>query len=231
MWWIVSFSLVQASFGKTIFLPMQKIPYVRQLPVDFSSLLCANGSMFDQNFSLSMQTFSGQLRACLCSTGGLSWCPGALHCCRAAARALRSRFSWDKGTPLTWISSVSPHPAPHPSWQHSCRQHKLHFIFAEMKPECALQGCSWHELQLLMGIQPVRAGKSYGSVRKAGMPTVWTPVCSISHFTLQPCSSLVCLSALPLNVNSTSGCSHLNHCNFIPPKNWTQALGCSELMG
>lgn len=152
VWWIVSFLLLQASFGKTIFLPMQKIPYVRQLPVDFSSLLFANGFMLKQFFSLSMQTFSGQLRACLCSTGGLSSCPGALHCCRAAAWALHSCFSSDKSTPLMWISSVSPHTAPHLLWQHSCRQHKLHFISDEMKPEYVLQGCSWHELQLLMGI-------------------------------------------------------------------------------
>lgn len=62
MWWILPFFLLQASFGKTIFLPMQKSPHVRQLPVDFSSLLCANAFVIAQNFSLSMQTFSGQLR-------------------------------------------------------------------------------------------------------------------------------------------------------------------------
>lgn len=107
-----SFLLQQASLGKPLFLPIQKIPYVRQLP-DFSSLLCANAFVFAQNFSLSMQIFSGQLRACLYSTGGLSLCPGALHCCCAAAWALHSWFSSDQSTPLTWISSLSPHTAPH----------------------------------------------------------------------------------------------------------------------
>lgn len=138
----------------------KKIPYVTQLPVDFSSLLCANAFMFEQNFSLSMQTFSGQLWACLYSTGGLSPCPGALHCCCAAAQALHSWFSSEQSTPVTWISSLSPHTAPHFWWQRSCREHKLHFVFGEMKPEYVLQGWSWNELQLLMGLQPMRADNS-----------------------------------------------------------------------
>ena len=58
-----------------------------------------------------------------------------------------------------------------------------------------------------------------------------TPVCSTNHFTLQPCSYLTCLSALLLHVNRTSGCSHLNHCNFVPPTNWIQPLGCNEHTG
>lgn len=151
MWWILPFFLLQASFGKTIFLPMQKSPHVRQLPVDFSSLLCANAFVIAQNFSLSMQTFSGQLRACLYSTGGLSSCPGALHCCCAAAWALHLWFGSDQSTPLMWLFSLSPHTTPHFLWQRSCREHKLHLILDEMKPEYVLQGCSWNELQLLMG--------------------------------------------------------------------------------
>lgn len=128
MWWIFPFCYCKQALAKQSSCQCKKIPYVRQLPVDFSSLLCANTFMFAQNFSLSMQTFSGQLRACLCSTGGLSSCSGALHCCHAAARALHSWFSLDQSTPLMWISSLSPHTAPDFLWQRSCREHKLHFI-------------------------------------------------------------------------------------------------------
>lgn len=76
------------------------------------------------------------------------------------AQALHSWFSSEQSTPVTWISSLSPHTAPHFWWQRSCREHKLHFVFDEMKPEYVLQGWSWNELQLLMGLQPMRADNS-----------------------------------------------------------------------